>query len=158
MKNLFSTIALCSLLMACSQNNPPPKADEANTTNQAVSKSSDAQSVYASYTEEAVKAKLMDMQIIVENGHIHIEFKQVDNMLFVKIEDNGIGRKESEKKKMKKNHKSMALNITKERVNILNKKYKSKATVEIGDLKQEKYSGTLVELYLPLLNENIKFD
>ncbi len=95
---------------------------------------------------------------IVENGNIHIEFKQVDNMLFVKIEDNGIGRKESEKKKMKKNHKSMALNITKERVNILNKKYKSKATVEIGDLKQEKYSGTLVELYLPLLNENIKFD
>ena len=95
---------------------------------------------------------------IVENGNIHIEFKQVDNMLFVKIEDNGIGRKESEKKKMKKNHKSMALNITKERVNILNKKYKSKATVEIGDLKEEKYSGTLVELYLPLLNENIKFD
>ncbi len=95
---------------------------------------------------------------IVENGHIHIEFKQVDNMLFVKIEDNGIGRKESEKKKMKKNHKSMALNITKERVNILNKKYKSKATVEIGDLKEGKYSGTLVELYLPLLNENIKFD
>ena len=95
---------------------------------------------------------------IVENGNIHIEFKQVDNMLFVKIEDNGIGRKESEKKKMKKNHKSMALNITRERVNILNKKYKSKATVEIGDLKQEKYSGTLVELYLPLLNENIKFD
>lgn len=95
---------------------------------------------------------------IVENGNIHIEFKQVDNMLFVKIEDNGIGRKESEKKKMKKNHKSMALNITKERVNILNKKYKSKATVEIRDLKEEKYSGTLVELYLPLLNENIKFD
>jgi len=62
---------------------------------------------------------------IVENGHIHIEFKQVDNMLFVKIEDNGIGRKESEKKKMKKNHKSMALNITKERVNILNKKYRN---------------------------------
>ncbi|MEE3145375.1 MAG: histidine kinase [Bacteroidota bacterium] len=95
---------------------------------------------------------------IVENGHIHIEFKQLDNMLFVKIEDNGIGRKESEKKKMKKNHKSMALNITKERVNILNKKYKSKSSVVIGDLTQEKYSGTLVELYLPLLNENIKFD
>ncbi len=95
---------------------------------------------------------------IVENGHIHIEFKQIDNMLFVKIEDNGIGRKESAKKKMTNDHKSMALNITKERVNILNKKYKSKATVEIGDLKEEQYSGTLVELYLPLLNENINFD
>jgi tetratricopeptide (TPR) repeat protein len=95
---------------------------------------------------------------IVENGHIHIEFKQVDNMLFVKIEDNGIGRKESAKKKMTNDHKSMALNITKERVNIINKKYKSKATVEIGDLKEGQYSGTLVELYLPLLNENINFD
>ena len=83
MKNLFSTIALCSLLMACSQNNPPPKADEANTTNQAVSKSSDAQSVYASYTEEAVKAKLMDMQIIVENGHIYLpaEVKEAESYI-----------------------------------------------------------------------------
>jgi hypothetical protein len=52
----------------------------------------------------------------------------------------------------------MALNITKERVNILNKKYKSKAKLEISDLKEGKYTGTLVELYLPLLNENINFD
>ncbi len=83
MKNLFSNIALCSLLMACSQNNPPPKADEANTTNQAVSKSSDAQSVYASYTKEAVKAKLMDMQIIVENGHIYLpaEVKEAESYI-----------------------------------------------------------------------------
>lgn len=95
---------------------------------------------------------------IVENGQIHIEFKQQENMLFVKIADNGIGRIESAKKKMKKDHKSMALNITKERVNILNKKYKSKATVEIGDLQEGKHSGTLVELYLPLINENINFD
>lgn len=107
------------------------------------------------FVENSIEHGQLNM---VENGHIHIEFKEVENMLFVKIEDNGIGRKESEKKKMRKNHKSMALNITKERVNILNKKYKSKATVEIGNLKEEKYSGTLVELYLPLLNENIKFD
>ena len=52
----------------------------------------------------------------------------------------------------------MALNITKERVNILNKKYKSKATVMISDLTDDKHSGTVVELYLPLLNENINFD
>ena len=69
MKNLFYTIALCSLLMACSQNNPPSKTDEANA-NQAVSKSPDAQSVYAPYTEEAVKAKLEEMQRIIENGEV----------------------------------------------------------------------------------------
>ena len=71
MKNLFPTFALCSLLMACSQNNPPPKTDEANT-NQAVSKSSNAQSIYAPYTEEAVKARLADMQAIVDSGHLYL--------------------------------------------------------------------------------------
>ena len=95
---------------------------------------------------------------IVENGHIHIEFKEQNEMLYVKIEDNGVGRKESEKRNSKKDHKSMALNITKERVNILNKKYRSKATVEIGDLQEGKYSGTLVELNLPLLTEKINLD
>jgi sensor histidine kinase YesM len=95
---------------------------------------------------------------IVENGHIHIEFKEQNEMLYVKIEDNGVGRKESEKRNSKKDHKSMALNITKERVKILNKKYRSKATVEIGDLQEGKYSGTLVELNLPLLTEKINLD
>jgi len=95
---------------------------------------------------------------IVENGHIHIEFKEKNEMLYVKIEDNGVGRKESEKNKLKKDHKSMALNITKERVNIINKKYRSKATVEIGDLQEGKFSGTLVELNLPLLTEKINLD
>ena len=52
----------------------------------------------------------------------------------------------------------MALNITKERVNIINKKYRSKATVEIGDLQEGKFSGTLVELNLPLLTEKINLD
>ena len=94
----------------------------------------------------------------VENGHIHIEFKEQNEMLYVKIEDNGVGRKESEKRNSKKDHKSMALNITKERVKILNKKYRSKATVEIGDLQEGKYSGTLVELNLPLLTEKINLD
>ncbi len=95
---------------------------------------------------------------IVENGHIHIEFKEENEMLFVKIEDNGVGRKESARKNLKKDHKSMALNITKERVKILNKKYRSKATVEIGDLQEGEYSGTLVELNLPLLTEKINLE
>ena len=95
---------------------------------------------------------------IVENGQIHIKFEERDKMLFVMIEDNGVGRSQSASKKIKQDHKSMALNITTERVNILNKKYKSKAKLEISDLKEGKYTGTLVELYLPLLNENINFD
>lgn len=83
MKSLFSTIALCSLLMACSQNNQPPKTDEANTTNQAVSKSSDTQSIYAPYTEEVVKAKLNEMQMIIDNGHVYLpaEVKEAESYI-----------------------------------------------------------------------------
>ncbi len=83
MKSLFPTIALCSLLMACSQNNQPPKTDEANTTNQAVSKSPDTQSIYAPYTEEAVKAKLNEMQMIIDNGHVYLpaEVKEAESYI-----------------------------------------------------------------------------
>mgnify|MGYP001386975648 CR=1 FL=1 len=95
---------------------------------------------------------------VVENGHIHIKFEERENRLFVMIEDNGVGRNQSTSKKLKKDHQSMALNITKERVNILNKKHKSKSALEIKDLKEGKYTGTLVELYLPLLNENVNFE
>ncbi|MBR7732061.1 hypothetical protein [Acinetobacter nosocomialis] len=83
MKSLFPTIALCSLLMACSQNNQPPKTDEANTTNQAVSKSPDTQSIYAPYTEKAVKAKLNEMQMIIDNGHVYLpaEVKEAESYI-----------------------------------------------------------------------------
>ncbi|MBP1516830.1 hypothetical protein ABLT95_16540 [Acinetobacter nosocomialis] len=83
MKSLFPTIALCSLLMACSQNNQPPKTDETNTTNQAVSKSPDTQSIYAPYTEEAVKAKLNEMQMIIDNGHVYLpaEVKEAESYI-----------------------------------------------------------------------------
>lgn len=83
MKKIFSTVALSTLLIACSQNNQPPKADEANTTNQAVSKSLDAQSVYAPYTEEAVKAKLEEMQRIIENGEVYLpaEVKEAESYI-----------------------------------------------------------------------------
>ena len=83
MKSLFPTIALCSLLMACSQNNQPPKTDEANTTNQAVSKSPATQSIYAPFTEEAVKAKLNEMQMIIDNGHVYLpaEVKEAESYI-----------------------------------------------------------------------------
>lgn len=83
MKSLFPTIALCSLLMACSQNNQPPKTDETNTTNQAVSKSPDTQLIYTPYTEEAVKAKLNEMQMIIDNGHVYLpaEVKEAESYI-----------------------------------------------------------------------------
>ena len=96
---------------------------------------------------------------IIENGNISINFSEKDNMLFIEIIDNGVGRAESGKKKNSMNeHKSMALDITNRRVEIINKKYKSKANISIGDLTDQKYTGTRVQIFLPLLNENLNFD
>jgi LytS/YehU family sensor histidine kinase len=96
---------------------------------------------------------------IIENGNISINFSEKDGMLYIEIIDNGVGRTESGKKNNSMNkHKSMALDITNRRVEIINKKYKSKANISIGDLTDQKYAGTRVQIFLPLLNENLNFD
>lgn len=83
MKKILPTLVFSTLLIACSQNNQPPKTDETNTTNQAVSKSPDTQSIYAPYTEEAVKAKLNEMQMIIDNGHVYLpaEVKEAESYI-----------------------------------------------------------------------------
>jgi hypothetical protein len=64
---------------------------------------------------------------IIENGNISIDFSEKDNMLFIEIIDNGVGRAESGKKKNSMNeHKSMALDITNRRVEIINKNINQK--------------------------------
>lgn len=79
MKNLFSIIALCSLLMACSQGNQSAKTDTSGE-----STNTDAQhtkSIFAPYTEEAVKTKLNEMQMIIDNGHVYLpaEVKEAES-------------------------------------------------------------------------------
>lgn len=72
MKSLFSTIALCSLLMACSQSNQPTKTDTSDESTSATAQHTKSESIYAPYTEEAVKARLNDMQAIVDSGHLYL--------------------------------------------------------------------------------------
>ena len=47
----------------------------------------------------------------------------------------------------------MAIDITQERIKILNKKYKFNGSLTFSDLDERKESGTLVKIVLPL-----KFD
>ena len=72
MKSLLSTIALCSLLMACSQGNQSAKTDTSGESASAVAKHTKPESIYAPYTEEAVKARLNDMRAIVDSGHLYL--------------------------------------------------------------------------------------
>lgn len=94
-------------------------------------------------------------------GIIRIEFKIQEDYMLCIIEDNGIGRTKSASIKSHridtKNSKSKGMEITRTRIDILNKMRVDKAgketTVEIVDLynNQQESIGTKVEIMFPLL-------
>ena len=93
----------------------------------------------------------------IEHGMIEITMKERFGMLEVVITDNGVGRTKAGKIKKKKSHKSMALEITRERIEIMNKKYKGKGSLTIDDLDVKQKTGTRVIICLPIIYENTKF-
>jgi tetratricopeptide (TPR) repeat protein len=93
----------------------------------------------------------------IEHGMIEITMKERFGMLEVVITDNGVGRTKAGKIKKNKSHKSMALDITRERIEIMNKKYKGKGSLTISDLDEKQKTGTRVIICLPIIYENTKF-
>ncbi len=90
----------------------------------------------------------------IEGGFINIDFRKKNNMLEVVIDDNGIGRKGAEKNKKSRDHKSMAMNITYERINNLNKKYKTEGSLTVEDFDKKLQTGTKVLISLPYRTES----
>jgi tetratricopeptide (TPR) repeat protein len=79
------------------------------------------------------------------NGHIQISIKKETNMLVCIVDDNGIGRNmDSQLQNAEK--KSLGSNITKSRIDIINKKKNTNGTVTLIDKKE----GFCVEVRLPL--------
>ena len=85
----------------------------------------------------------------VEGGKIEINFSKNKSMLHIVIIDNGIGRSSAEKLKKNKQHKSMAMKITRDRIDNLNKKYKTDGFLHIEDLNKNSKSGTKLLISLP---------
>jgi len=112
---------------------------------------------------EEIMLPTMILQPFVENaiwhgfsrkaslGHIRIEFKKQDQLLICTVEDNGIGRIESGKNKAEA-HPSKAVQITEQRLQLIEKKSFPKTSLQIVDLYDESGapSGTKVEVRLPL--------
>ncbi len=86
----------------------------------------------------------------VEGGKIVVEVSKFNKNIQLTITDNGIGRKASSKMKKLKSHQSMAIDITKERIQNLNTKFKVKSTMTIDDLDGKAQTGTKVCILLPL--------
>ena len=85
----------------------------------------------------------------IEGGFIKVSFVKDGNMLVITIIDNGIGRKGSKVKKKSSAHKSMAMDITSERIKNLNKKYKSEGSMVVEDYDKVLETGTKVVISLP---------
>ena len=88
----------------------------------------------------------------VENGHIRIHCEIVRDLFIFTIEDNGIGRKfalEKKKSGASENHRSMAIQLTKDRITLLNEKYKGKGYLRIEDLDKDNQTGTIVTIATP---------
>ncbi len=86
------------------------------------------------------------------NGKIDVNFDVQNGQLVCTITDDGIGLTES--KNLKENsvtaHKSMALEITKKRLEIMESTLSKSAQIDISELESNTKSGTKVTLRLPI--------
>ncbi len=102
------------------------------------------------YVENAIWHGLMQKE---GKGRLDLIITQQNGHLNCIIEDNGIGREAAKKLRSKTatRRKSMGMRITQDRISMINRLYKTNASVEVTDLKDEQGNaqGTRVELNIP---------
>ena len=90
----------------------------------------------------------------IEKGNIRVRFKKKDSELVIEVEDDGIGRNKAKEllKEQEKDHKSLANDIVRDRIKILNKIRKRKIIFEVSDLNDANGNpcGTLVRITIPV--------
>jgi len=103
------------------------------------------------FIENAIEHGLRPLD---KGGMLKISIQQNDDFLRVEVEDNGIGREKANRilEENKPGHTSMATNITRERLEHLNKKSNRNISFEIIDRKDKNNlpMGTRVVLHIPI--------
>ena len=84
-------------------------------------------------------------------GRIDIAFMLHDDSLRIEITDNGKGIEKARQEQLHKEHKSMAMQITRERISFLNRKRNKQLKFDIADLGQagDESRGTRVTFVIP---------
>lgn len=89
-----------------------------------------------------------------KNGKITISLSLENNTIVCAIIDNGVGRKRSKELEKTKTHKSVGIQITKERLKVINTKSKQKIYLQLFDLNPEQSeTGTKVKIILPIIEK-----
>ncbi|MCL1937380.1 MAG: histidine kinase [Candidatus Azobacteroides sp.] len=88
-----------------------------------------------------------------EKGHLWLKIKKKENSLWITIEDNGVGIRQSEQWKTprQKEHQSRGLTNTFERIELLNKLYGMKIKLNIKE-KDGEETGVTVDIQMPYLS------
>jgi len=104
------------------------------------------------YVENAIWHGLMNLE--GNEGLLSLDVSEHNHALVIKVEDNGIGRKKATELKSRSAvaHKSHGMQVTDERIRIINELYRIKATVTVEDLfdEQGEGKGTRVILTIPV--------
>jgi tetratricopeptide (TPR) repeat protein len=93
------------------------------------------------------------------DGQIHVHFKEDNNRVVIEVVDNGIGIDASkEASEKEKGHESMAIKITRERLDMLRRDSGGRTELSIMDKKQINPfdRGTVVRIVIPLVEVNKK--
>jgi sensor histidine kinase YesM len=107
--------------------------------------------LFQPFVENAIKHGLLHKK---GTKTIVIEFIKInEDVLECHIQDNGIGRKESERININRKHKSFATEASQNRLNLLNQNIQAKIGLSIEDLydSENKPLGTKVIITIPLL-------
>jgi len=89
-----------------------------------------------------------------DNRIVQINIEPSETGLKILIDDNGIGRKSRKEKQAKKRHKSMGMDIIKERIDLFNKFYDEKINYNIVDKTDDNNKALGTQIVLELLKQN----
>ncbi len=106
------------------------------------------------FIENAIEHGLLHRK---SKGHISLIIEENDGQIHILVEDNGIGRKQAAALEKRTNHQSVATQMTKERLMLMQKRFKKKTQLLITDLfdGHSMAMGTRVSLFVPLIKEHI---
>jgi ligand-binding sensor domain-containing protein len=104
------------------------------------------------HVENAILHGLKPME---SDGQLDIRFILEEEMLEIQIEDNGVGRKRAKELKKRKDHRSMATKINKDRLRLLKMAVNQNIEIRILDKEDEQGNALGTKVILKLPAENI---
>lgn len=104
------------------------------------------------YVENAILHGLTPLK---SPGHLEISMRMKGNNLVCRIKDNGIGREKAREMRQlsgRKDHRSLGMKITSDRLELINNLHNSQLSMTITDLKNDDGSaaGTQVDIFIPV--------